>query len=83
MVARLHLREPGLDVLARRAAGVAGRQEVDVDGPLGAHGAGAEAGQAERGERGEVALWSGHRRLLGDPRPDAEESAAYLEYYET
>ena len=34
VVAGFRVSEPALNVLARRAGGVAGRQAVDVDGPL-------------------------------------------------
>ena len=56
LVARLPLLclvQPGLDVLARRAGVVAGRQAVDVDGALGAPAAGlvGEAGADVEGDR--------------------------------
>ncbi len=46
-VAGLGERQPGLDVLTGGAAGVAGREQIDIDGPLRAHRAGAFAPGAQ------------------------------------
>jgi hypothetical protein len=58
--AGLHVREPGLDVLARRAAGVARRQQVDVDGPALAHRPRARVPVQQIGERSDVPCGTRH-----------------------
>ena len=69
--------EPGLDVLARGAAGVARREQVEVDGALLPHRARAGPPEADGGEGGQVALWSGHVRLSRS----APTAAGPPEYY--
>ncbi len=59
MIPRLGVGQPGLDVLPGRAACVARRQQVDVDGTLLAHGARAGlAVQQIRQRRKVLSLWS-------------------------
>ena len=58
----LRVREPGLDVLAGRAAGVARRQQVDVDGPALAHGPGVGAAVQQVGQRRHIAHRFAHCR---------------------
>ena len=82
---RLRVRQPRLDVLAGRAAGVAGRQQVDVDGPTLAHRAGARVHVHEIRERRQVSLRAGHTatvpsrvsisRASGGPRGRARSRA--------
>src|SRR5262249_54317258 len=69
--ARLGVRQPGLDVLAGRAARVAGRQQVDVDGTALAHRPGPPAPVQQIGQRCHIG---------GIPPPPPEELPRGLHY---
>ena len=59
MILRPHLCQPALDVLSGRATGIAGRQQVDIDGPALAHRSCAQPAEAQRRQGGQVPLaWS-------------------------
>jgi hypothetical protein len=53
------VRQPRLNVLSGRAPGIAGRQQIDVDGPVFAHRACPGMPMAEVRERRDVFPWSG------------------------
>src|SRR5487761_2362214 len=52
--------QPGLDVLARGAAGVAGWQQVEIDGAALLHGGCAEMAVQQIGQGGHIARRSAH-----------------------
>ena len=71
---RLRVRQPGLDVLSGRAAGVARGQQVDVDRPVLANGSGAGARVDQVGQRRDVPPRNGH--TVAVPRPAPRSRAA-------
>jgi hypothetical protein len=60
MVARLGMGEPGLNVLAGRAPGVARRQQVDVQRPTLAHWTSPRSTVQQVGKPRDIALWARH-----------------------
>ena len=63
--AGLHVRQPGLDVLPGRATGVARRQQIQVDRPVGADRTGTGPSVEQIGQRRDVLSRAADRGLVG------------------